>query len=157
MFIFPIQKRKPSLPEFHLEDVALHNNKERGVWVTYKDGVYDVTDFLEMHPGGASRLMLAAGGAIDPFWAMYQQHNQEEIRSLLEGYRIGTLVRHLFVTSCSIQCIKAQDLSKDQHCAAAQPRPRNADRQGRNINGIAANILANVLGLFSLSSLSRRQ
>lgn len=75
--------------------MAAHNNKERGVWVTYKDGVYDVTDFLEMHPGGASRLMLAAGGAIDPFWAMYQQHNQEEIKSLLEGYRIGSLVSEL--------------------------------------------------------------
>ena len=63
--------------------------------MTYKDGVYDVTDFLEMHPGGASRLMLAAGGAIDPFWAMYQQHQNDEIRSLLEGYRIGSLVRRI--------------------------------------------------------------
>jgi hypothetical protein len=47
--------------------------------VTYKDGVYDVTRFLELHPGGAQRLMLAAGGAIDPFWAMYQQHNNDQV------------------------------------------------------------------------------
>ncbi|KAK9856098.1 hypothetical protein WJX84_011307 [Apatococcus fuscideae] len=85
------QRKQPALPIYHAEDVANHNNKEQGVWVTYKDGVYDVTDFLEMHPGGASRLMLAAGGAIDPFWAMYQQHQNDEIRSLLEGYRIGSL------------------------------------------------------------------
>lgn len=50
-----------------------------GIWVTYKDGVYDVTKFVEQHPGGAQRLMLAAGGAIDPFWAMYQQHNNEQV------------------------------------------------------------------------------
>ncbi len=50
-------------------------------------------DFLEMHPGGAQRLMLAAGGAIDPFWAMYAQHNTAEVRQMLEGYRIGDLVR----------------------------------------------------------------
>ena len=36
--------------------------------------------------------MLAAGGAIDPFWAMYQQHQNDEIKSLLEGFRIGNLV-----------------------------------------------------------------
>ena len=47
-----------------------------------------------MHPGGAQRLMLAAGGAIDPFWAMYAQHNTAEVRQMLEGYRIGTLVGH---------------------------------------------------------------
>ena len=38
--------------------------------------------------------MLAAGGAIDPFWAMYAQHQTAEVRQLLEQYRIGTLVRH---------------------------------------------------------------
>ena len=47
--------------------------------MTYKDGVYDVTRFVEQHPGGAQRLMLAAGGAIDPFWAMYQQHNNDQV------------------------------------------------------------------------------
>jgi sulfite oxidase len=34
---------------------------------------------VEQHPGGAQRLMLAAGGAIDPFWAMYQQHNNDQV------------------------------------------------------------------------------
>lgn len=53
--------------------------KQAGIWVTYKDGVYDVTRFAEQHPGGMPRLMLAAGGAIDPFWAMYQQHNTEQV------------------------------------------------------------------------------
>ena len=59
--------------------------------MTYKDGVYDVTDWVDLHPGGAARLMLAAGGAIDPFWAMYAQHNTQQVRDILEGYRIGRL------------------------------------------------------------------
>lgn len=54
--------------------------RSAGIWVTYKDGVYDVTKFVDAHPGGAARLMLAAGGALDPFWAMYQQHNTEQAR-----------------------------------------------------------------------------
>ena len=36
--------------------------------------------------------MLAAGGSVDSFWAMYQQHQQEQVLKLLEGYRIGNLV-----------------------------------------------------------------
>eukprot|EP00959_Pyramimonas_sp_CCMP1952_P156854 3280426-Pyramimonas_sp.AAC.1 len=38
-----------------------------------KDSVYDITDFIIDHPGG-SRIMLAAGKAIDPFWRLYQMH-----------------------------------------------------------------------------------
>ncbi|KAK9836142.1 hypothetical protein WJX81_004420 [Elliptochloris bilobata] len=77
--------------EIHREEVAKHRTRD-SVWVTYKDGVYDVTEFAAAHPGGAARLMLAAGGAIDPFWAMYAQHQTAEVRQLLEQYRIGTLV-----------------------------------------------------------------
>ena len=79
--------------EIHRDEVAKHRSS-KSVWVTYKDGVYDVTEFAAQHPGGAARLMLAAGGAIDPFWAMYAQHQTAEVRQLLEQYRIGTLVRH---------------------------------------------------------------
>ena len=35
--------------------------------------------------------MLAAGGAVDPFWGMYQQHNTPAVRAMLEPYRIGRL------------------------------------------------------------------
>ena len=38
-----MQKRKPALPEYQPEEIARHNRKE-SVWVTYKDGVYDVTE-----------------------------------------------------------------------------------------------------------------
>ena len=37
--------------------------------------------------------MLAAGGSVDSFWAMYAQHNTQAVQKLLEGYRIGNLVR----------------------------------------------------------------
>ena len=58
-----------------------------------QDGVYDITDFIGQHPGGAKRIMLAAGGSVDSFWAMYAQHQKKEVSELLEGYRIGSLVR----------------------------------------------------------------
>ncbi|GLC42769.1 hypothetical protein PLESTM_001377800 [Pleodorina starrii] len=44
-----------------------------------------------MHPGGVSKIMLAAGGSVEPFWALYQQHRKAEVLQILEPYRIGTL------------------------------------------------------------------
>lgn len=82
---------KAELPSFSKDEVAKHNSKQTGIWVTYKDGVYDVSKWVDIHPGGSSRLMLAAGGPIDPFWAMYAQHNTDQVKEILEEYRIGNL------------------------------------------------------------------
>lgn len=81
---------RPELPTFRLEEVNKRNTKETGIWVTYGIGVYDITQFIPQHPG-SDKIMLAAGGAIDPFWHTYQQHNTTEILTLLETFRIGNL------------------------------------------------------------------
>src|SRR4051794_36503551 len=41
---------KEGLPEYTRSEVAKHSTKENRIWVTYKNGVYDITDFIEMHP-----------------------------------------------------------------------------------------------------------
>mmetsp|Transcript_64961 Transcript_64961/g.104978 ORF Transcript_64961/g.104978 Transcript_64961/m.104978 type:complete len:650 (+) Transcript_64961:39-1988(+) len=61
-------------PIYTAEEVAKHTTEESRIWVTYKDGVYDITDFIANHPGGKDKIMLSAGKAIDPFWRIYQQH-----------------------------------------------------------------------------------
>ncbi|XP_048474850.1 sulfite oxidase, mitochondrial isoform X2 [Rhincodon typus] len=81
---------KPTNSIYTRQDVAKHKTLADGVWVTYKTGVYDITKFVDLHPGG-DKIMLAAGGAIEPFWAMYAVHNQEHVYSILEEYRIGEL------------------------------------------------------------------
>eukprot|EP00471_Norrisiella_sphaerica_P010061 CAMPEP_0184494054 /NCGR_PEP_ID=MMETSP0113_2-20130426/27679_1 /TAXON_ID=91329 /ORGANISM="Norrisiella sphaerica, Strain BC52" /LENGTH=420 /DNA_ID=CAMNT_0026879609 /DNA_START=104 /DNA_END=1363 /DNA_ORIENTATION=- len=78
-------------PVYKKSDVAQHKSSESGIWVTYKDGVYDITEFVEQHPGGMDRIMLAAGGAVDPFWALYQQHTAANVLDILKEYRIGSL------------------------------------------------------------------
>lgn len=65
--------------------------RKLGIWVTYGIGVYDITKFVPEHPGSKRNIMLGAGAAIDPFWHIYQQHNQPEVLALLEKYRIGNL------------------------------------------------------------------
>ncbi len=43
-----------SLPTYRRAEVAKHNSVQNGVWVTYKHGVYDVTEFAqEGHPGAS--------------------------------------------------------------------------------------------------------
>ena len=46
-------------PVYTPEEVAKHRTPESRVWVTFKDGVYDITDFIAQHPGGAQKIMLA--------------------------------------------------------------------------------------------------
>ena len=54
----------PGLPDYSLEQVAQHKTSGDRIWVTYRNAVYDVTDFVENHPGGMKRIMLA--GASGP-------------------------------------------------------------------------------------------
>ncbi|XP_062059479.1 sulfite oxidase, mitochondrial isoform X2 [Lepus europaeus] len=73
------------------EEVRSHCRPETGIWVTFGSEVFDVTEFVDLHPGGPSKLMLAAGGPLEPFWALYAVHNQPHVRELLAQYKIGEL------------------------------------------------------------------
>mmetsp|Transcript_9783 Transcript_9783/g.22769 ORF Transcript_9783/g.22769 Transcript_9783/m.22769 type:complete len:590 (+) Transcript_9783:181-1950(+) len=88
----PAPGAKPDMPLYTRAGLAKHATLEDRVWVSYKDGVYDVTEFIEAHPGGQVRIMLAAGKAIDPYWNMFQQHFTTGFAlETLEEMRIGTL------------------------------------------------------------------
>ncbi len=57
------------MPTFTAEEVALHkdvNDLEKGVWISYKAGVYDVTSFVKIYPGG-NNILLGAGSSVEPF------------------------------------------------------------------------------------------
>jgi sulfite oxidase len=86
-----VGKLKDGLPFYTKEDVEKHKTKESGIWVTYKNGVYDITEFIEQHPGGAEKIILAAGGSIEPFWALYGQHMEDVVFEILESLRIGNI------------------------------------------------------------------
>src|SRR3989338_4648897 len=42
---------------FTLDQVSQHNSIQNGVWVIFKGGVYNVTEFIESHPGGTDKIM----------------------------------------------------------------------------------------------------
>ncbi|KAJ8667375.1 hypothetical protein QAD02_009037 [Eretmocerus hayati] len=83
--------RQKGLPTFTLQQINKHDNLKDGVWVCYKEGVYDITNFIKKHPGGSEKIMMAAGGSVDPFWIVFANHKKSEILQLLESMRIGNL------------------------------------------------------------------
>jgi sulfite oxidase len=70
--------------------VQQHNHPSTGIWVTYKGGVYDVSNFVHQHPGG-EKILLAAGADVEPYWNVYSIHKKQEVFDILEQYRIGQL------------------------------------------------------------------
>ena len=58
------------LKVFSLEEVTNHksSNEDKSIWMVIHDKVYDVTKFLDEHPGGEEILVEHAGqDATEPF------------------------------------------------------------------------------------------
>lgn len=109
----PSSSPSSSVPIFSQEEVSRHRSLEDGIWVTYKGGVYDITEFVAMHPGG-DKIMLAAGGAVEPFWALYAVHNQEHVLEMLSEYKVGEL--------------RAEDQKKQQSLNPSDPYSSDPER-----------------------------
>lgn len=79
-------------PIYRASEVAKHTTMESGIWVIFEDGVYDITKFVQNHPGGADKIMLAAGKSVEPFWRIYRQHYNSKLPlEMLTLMRVGTL------------------------------------------------------------------
>jgi sulfite oxidase len=84
-----LKSRSLVLPTIPLEKLKEDHGDD--VWVTYKGGVYNVTPFLEAHPGGSARIEMVNGSDLSAYWKVYDLHNRPHIQQLLEEYRIGNL------------------------------------------------------------------
>jgi cytochrome b involved in lipid metabolism len=81
------------LPIYTSKQVSEHNGQHGGrIWMSFGGFVYDVTDFIPLHPGGTERISRAAGAAIEPFWHLHQQHYAtEQAMEILNTLVIGRL------------------------------------------------------------------
>ena len=82
---------KEGEPIYSQDDVSLRNGKNGSqCWVTYKDGVYDISDFVKRHPGGESFILNSAGGPVDDFWEYWGLHHySNKVSEKLDSMRIG--------------------------------------------------------------------
>lgn len=72
-------------------EVAEHSTLAGGVWITYQGNVYDITEFVQHHPGGSHTIMMGAGGDVEAFWKTYTVHEAVEVQKLLAKFQIGVL------------------------------------------------------------------
>ena len=82
------------LPMFRRAEVESQNAEGKRVLVTFRDGVYDITQFIANHPGGSHQIMIAEGKDLNPFWNLpaFRQHLRSPlVMELLEELRIGNL------------------------------------------------------------------
>jgi len=83
---------RENLPIYRQKEISKHKTKDLGIWVTYREGVYDITKFVQNHPGGSDKILLAAGKSVEPFWRIYRQHyNSKMPLEFLGPMRVGTL------------------------------------------------------------------
>ncbi|XP_066925186.1 cytochrome b5-like isoform X2 [Clytia hemisphaerica] len=73
---------------YKLEEVAKHNDG-RSTWMVIHNKVYDVTKFLEEHPGGEEVLLELAGQ--DGTEQFEDVGHSTDARSLLDDHYIGDL------------------------------------------------------------------
>ncbi|KAJ5946780.1 hypothetical protein N7454_003619 [Penicillium verhagenii] len=68
-------------------DVAAHNNADKGLYIIVDNSVYDVTKFVDEHPGGAKILKRVAGkDASKQFW---KYHNESVLKKYSPKLKIG--------------------------------------------------------------------
>lgn len=74
---------------FTAEDVAAHTSR-KSCWVSRLGRVYDVTGFLNDHPGGEDLILNHAGRDVDEAMADKQEHeHSESAYDMLSEYIIG--------------------------------------------------------------------
>ena len=72
---------------FTMEEIEKHNT-DHDVWIIVKDRVYDCTEYLELHPGGADSILINAGAdSSEDFEAIHSS----KATKMLERFYIGDL------------------------------------------------------------------
>ena len=74
---------------FTAEEVGRHT-KEDDVWIILKGKVYDVTPYVNEHPGGAAILRNAGGDSTEGFFG--PQH-PDRVFDLIDDFYIGDLTK----------------------------------------------------------------
>ena len=82
--------------QFTIDDVKQHN-QINDLWTIYKGDVYDITHFVQSHPGGKSNILKCAGKDVEEVWRSlgYTFHiNSNHVISHLTEVKVGTLVEN---------------------------------------------------------------
>lgn len=77
--------------EYSLDEISTHNTEE-SLWIAISGSVYDVTDFLNKHPGSAKPLLKHAGkDATKSFMKVKKHAKNENLPTFMKSLCIGKL------------------------------------------------------------------
>jgi len=83
------EKTEENEKTYTMEEVAKHNSKE-SCWTVIRGEVYDLTNWIDKHPGGADKILKICGkDGTDLF--VRQHGGKEKPEKILESFEIGTL------------------------------------------------------------------
>ncbi|KAK3745066.1 hypothetical protein QZH41_014564, partial [Actinostola sp. cb2023] len=81
---------------FTWEELRQRNTKQQA-YVAIRGKVYDVTKFIDRHPGGRDVLLMAAGRDVTMVFESYHAFS-EKAPKVLEKYCVGELVSNKYPT-----------------------------------------------------------
>ncbi len=87
---------------YDASEVAKHNNEEAGYWTIIQGQVYDVSEFIHLHPGGDRILKASAGIDGTRSYEKVEHHLSPEVHAMLDLYKIGYVRRLNFGTVSGI-------------------------------------------------------
>jgi 4-hydroxysphinganine ceramide fatty acyl 2-hydroxylase len=103
-----------ALQEYTLKEVSKHQSSD-SCWVIYKDKVYNVTEFIQDHPGGDDLILDYAGQDVTQVMKDVLEHDHSDAAyEILEEYLIGTLTkdRTLSLHEQRMQLLEEEEESK---------------------------------------------
>ena len=81
---------KPTSRQIRLYEIHSHGPTSKHPWIIHGTAVYDITDWVDAHPGG-DIILRAAGDSIDPYWDIFSIHKNQDVYDILEQYNIGSV------------------------------------------------------------------
>lgn len=87
------EKYSTSLPSISAAQVhdTKHNTWSDPISATVDDGVYKMSEMVELHPRW-NQIVLTAGGPLEKYWSWYSRHRSEIGHSMIEELRVGNLI-----------------------------------------------------------------
>lgn len=141
---------------WRLSELPRHGRHGSTQWVLRGNRVYDITDFIPGHPGGAV-ILRACGGSIDPYWKIFSIHQKQDVLDILEQYYIGNIDARDLDTNGVVNWAAlgpdgggeiadpfADDPDRDAQLIVHTAKPFNAETPGE----LLANSFLNPLHLF---------
>ena len=96
-----------TLKEITLEEIKQHNSR-KSVWFVIENHVYDVTNFLDEHPGG-EEVLLEQGGK-DATEIFEDVNHSSEAKDLMKQYLVGKVPEH----EQQVKAVKKTRLSAEE-------------------------------------------